>query len=290
MNMEQLMLWSEEALANHSPSPGTARDWKELADSCGNMFEPYVISVQGYAFGRTSPEPYPPAQKARRGRISDACFEPWMVSGTVSHGEFWTRSFSESPSAAAVCFLSDVLERGGQRELAPYFLSRKACLGILRRAERRGKGLPPMLKEALERQGGAVAFAQNQRAEVRLMEIPGAIAANQGTYQTSNICMYHNPAVMTMHQNQCGDVHVSEEMAGTLTSGSSVSRQQLVVTNYGEDVAGTLTARYDSSPGMMGGRNVVCMSDTQPNTAISENLCGTLTSRQYKDPPVVAYE
>jgi hypothetical protein len=31
-----------------------------------------------------------------------------------------------------------------------YYLSAKACEGILRRAERRGKQLPPMLKEALE--------------------------------------------------------------------------------------------------------------------------------------------
>jgi len=31
-------------------------------------------------------------------------------------------------------------------------LSPKACQGILRRAERRGKDLPPMLKAALEQQ------------------------------------------------------------------------------------------------------------------------------------------
>jgi hypothetical protein len=30
-----------------------------------------------------------------------------------------------------------------------YSLSQKACAGILRRAERRGKALPPMLYEAL---------------------------------------------------------------------------------------------------------------------------------------------
>jgi hypothetical protein len=31
-----------------------------------------------------------------------------------------------------------------------YYLSARACEGILRRAERRGKALPPMLREALE--------------------------------------------------------------------------------------------------------------------------------------------
>ena len=34
-----------------------------------------------------------------------------------------------------------------------YYLSARACLGILRRAEKRGKELPKELKEALERQG-----------------------------------------------------------------------------------------------------------------------------------------
>jgi hypothetical protein len=33
-----------------------------------------------------------------------------------------------------------------------YFLSKKACEGILRRAAKRGKQLPPMLTEALEAQ------------------------------------------------------------------------------------------------------------------------------------------
>jgi hypothetical protein len=33
-----------------------------------------------------------------------------------------------------------------------YYLSQKACQGILRRASARGKELPPMLKDALEKQ------------------------------------------------------------------------------------------------------------------------------------------
>ena len=37
-----------------------------------------------------------------------------------------------------------------------YYLSQKACLGILRRSEARGKELPPMLKKALQRQAQCV--------------------------------------------------------------------------------------------------------------------------------------
>jgi hypothetical protein len=51
-------------------------------------------------------------------------------------------------SSLLVASLSDVLETG---PVPPKFsLSAKACSGILRRAERRGKALPPMLKAALE--------------------------------------------------------------------------------------------------------------------------------------------
>jgi hypothetical protein len=44
--------------------------------------------------------------------------------------------------------LSDVLE-ASHRVPERYSLSQKACAGILRRAEKRGKKLPPMLEAAL---------------------------------------------------------------------------------------------------------------------------------------------
>lgn len=44
---------------------------------------------------------------------------------------------------------------GGRSELAKFYLSPRACDGILRRAERRGKPLPPELKMTLETQAGA---------------------------------------------------------------------------------------------------------------------------------------
>lgn len=62
-------------------------------------------------------------------------------------GECWTLSSSEYPSDAAVCFLSDILCQDAPRE---YFLTPTACEGIIRRAERRGRSLPPTLKGALE--------------------------------------------------------------------------------------------------------------------------------------------
>jgi hypothetical protein len=53
----------------------------------------------------------------------------------------------EFPNVAVESTLSQILEVNAPEK---YYLSAKACEGILRRAERRGKKLPPMLKEALE--------------------------------------------------------------------------------------------------------------------------------------------
>ena len=62
--------------------------------------------------------------------------------------EFLTLNTSVWHSEGSVCSLSDILETGDLTQR--YFLSSRACAGILRRAERRGKVLPPMLKIALE--------------------------------------------------------------------------------------------------------------------------------------------
>ena len=82
--------------------------------------------------------------------ISTASSLRWGSSGLGSRGVCWTHNSSEFPSDAVGSSLSHILERGN---LPPrFYLSPKACAGILRRAQRRGKELPPALKEALEAQ------------------------------------------------------------------------------------------------------------------------------------------
>ena len=56
------------------------------------------------------------------------------------------------PNGANVCSLSQVLETA--RIPSKYFLSAKACKGILRRAEKRGKQLPVHLERALQAVAG----------------------------------------------------------------------------------------------------------------------------------------
>lgn len=68
---------------------------------------------------------------------------------TVTHlpGKSWTVNTAEFLNEEKESTLSQILEVNAPEK---YYLSSRACQGILRRAERRGKELPPMLKEALE--------------------------------------------------------------------------------------------------------------------------------------------
>ena len=90
--------------------------------------------------------------------------EPLTVMGGLSLGELTTLKTGEKPSETAVqemlsvwgphsvaeeSRLSQILE---VNPLPKYNLTAKACLGILRRAERRGKDLPERLKAVLIRQ------------------------------------------------------------------------------------------------------------------------------------------
>lgn len=73
-------------------------------------------------------------------------------------GECMTRNTGESPNAAVVSRLSQILEATPQEK---YSLSAKACQGILRRAERRGKDLPETLKAVLLMQSKVCAGVNN---------------------------------------------------------------------------------------------------------------------------------
>ena len=70
-----------------------------------------------------------------------------MVMGGLSLGELTTLNTGESPNAVAESRLSQILEVAAPEK---YYLSAKACQGILNRANRRGKKLPEILQKALE--------------------------------------------------------------------------------------------------------------------------------------------
>lgn len=67
----------------------------------------------------------------------------------AQHGVSSTLNFSECPNVVKESSLSQVLITGSIPQ--KYFLSARACAGILARAQKRGKILPHSLKAALER-------------------------------------------------------------------------------------------------------------------------------------------
>ena len=76
----------------------------------------------------------------------------WLEAEDVtSPGECLTLNIGECPSVENVSSLLQILEKNNS-EIQRYYLSPKACQGILRRAKMSGKELPPELKTTLERQ------------------------------------------------------------------------------------------------------------------------------------------
>ena len=75
--------------------------------------------------------------------------EKWRTSGMGALTGFLTLNTSEFHSDGEECLLSDILTEIGDVPQR-FYLSQIACRGILRRAKKRNKTIPPSLKAALE--------------------------------------------------------------------------------------------------------------------------------------------
>ena len=72
----------------------------------------------------------------------------WVIESSMPNTLPWLKGVGGSFSLPCLVSLSQVLESGPVHQR--YFLSEKACSGILRRAEKRGKQLPETLRQALQ--------------------------------------------------------------------------------------------------------------------------------------------
>ncbi len=159
--------------------------------------------------GKTCPEPSP--AELPKAKTSGSCWKKWselkaipfqsldlnLDAGNLLGEFYWERispwlggslilNTGPAPlNAADVSSLSQILEERPPRK---YYLSRKACQGILRRASEREKELPDTLKRALETQSGMAqsdgkpieteAYHINQRDEgINLHGVSGALMA-----------------------------------------------------------------------------------------------------------------
>ncbi len=201
--------------------------------------------------------------------------------------------------------LSQILQDAPPRK---YYLSKTACLGILRRAGERGKELPPQLKAALMAQAGLIplaspasepiAFAANQRNEVRdLHDVAGALGAQPGMKQQTFIAQ----DCLTPWDTQQARIFTPESKAPTLASadggggrnpggllftagfcaGASPSAGNI---GYQEEIAPTLKAA--ASGNMM--PSILCLNDQGGSVmACSEDVAGTLRAQEHGHQPLV---
>ena len=229
-------------------------------------------------------------------------------------------NFSECPKGAVDSFLSQILVAAVPSK---YYLSKTACRGILRRAEERGKPLPPQLEVALKLQAGIVrpppgmlvsellrsmaeeetaasllmAFAANQRDEVRdLHDIAGALGAQPGMKQQTFVANCLNP-----WDPQQSRVFTPDSIAPTLASAdggggrnpgglvytagfSANAGSKAGSTGYDEEITPTL--KGTQSGGMM--PSVLCLNDQGGSVIdVSEDISGTLRAQEHGHQPLI---
>ena len=188
-------------------------------------------------------------------------------------GECWTLNTGECPNDVVESSLSQILQDDPPHK---YFLSRKACLGILRRAFERLKELPARLKRALQIQAGLIrpdgrptpleAYHINQRDEgIDLNGISGALMA------TSNMQMQ---TFVTQPSN-------GETVAG-FCAGASPTAGNI---GYQEECSPTLKAA-ESGTNMV--PSILCLNDQGGSVMdCTENMTGTLRAQEHGHQPLV---
>ena len=204
------------------------------------------------------------------------------------------------PSGAAGSILWSILE---EKPHPRYFLTKRACAGIIRRASERGKPLPEQLQIALEIQagirednhqptlGGAVAFAANQRDEVRdLHAVSSALGAQPGMKQQTFIA---NGGVPKGN----GDCILTENVHTALSAGGGQAGQGCPCVlaagfcgessksargiGYQEECAPTLKA-------VEKGPSVMCLNDQGGQVMdCTENITGTLRAQMHSHQPLI---
>lgn len=148
----QLTFLSAEPPASRSVSRASEKDWLTLAaTSCSHLALWLAATAPTGSYGKMSPA----FCHLTEGGILAPSSGCWQNSGMGSPTGFLTLNTSEhadtlgpSRNDGGVCSLSDILETGDVPQR--FYLTAKACQGILRRAAKRGKELPPKLANALQ--------------------------------------------------------------------------------------------------------------------------------------------
>jgi hypothetical protein len=142
---------AEGSPAKTCPSPDDEPDSQvnDPASSTSSPASQTLFNPDGFSL-RTYPDSSPRTAVG----TSESLLQRWPTSGTAWHGGFSTAVSSECRSDADACSssepsLTEILEPP-QNVPDRYSLSARAALGILRRADNRGRTLPSHLLAALE--------------------------------------------------------------------------------------------------------------------------------------------
>ena len=157
----QMSLFSE-APASHSALREREREWMTRVASWPSS--PLELLLEYARHGSCLKTSLDCCRRMRDGTLVPSSGR-WMSAGILEHGQALTHNSSGFRSGASACSLSDILETGDIPRR--YFLSSRACAGILRRAEKRGKELPPTLRRALEQVAGG--RNEPEKAEDRIL-------------------------------------------------------------------------------------------------------------------------
>jgi hypothetical protein len=174
VDTDQLILWSLEAPAKASPSPAEEKEWLQRAATWPSDLLNWLQHYAPAGFSsRTSPAYSAPLRtlcpirveyslkKDEKGNLvtmrtkeatSDVSLPRFQTSGIVEPTQALTLNISSWRNGGSVCSLSAILEDGKLPQ--QYYLTSRACKGIQRRAEKRGKTLPVPLAAALESVAG----------------------------------------------------------------------------------------------------------------------------------------
>ena len=293
--------------------------------------------------GKTSPVPSPAgSRKARTSesfskRSSELSSIPYMYldlsedAGNLLGESYWEirspwrgdalmLNTGVSPREERESSLWQILE---EQPHSRYYLTRKACLGILRRSAERGKELPPQLKEALEIQAGIrssdAIFLPDDDSEAPdspigfdgyngdlTGEVSSTLGTNCGMSSGRNgVIQPFAVGIDSKHACATGDVALTlSTTCGSSTGRNGVFLPMAFAQNQRDevrdlhDVAGALAAQ----PGMKqqtyitvppgpqedGDPPILCLNDQGGQFMhLTENVSGTLRAEEHGHQPIL---
>lgn len=213
-------------------------------------------------------------------------------------------NITEAPTNPNPSKLSEIL----QSDVDPkYFLSEKACRGILRRAHDRGKKLPEALKIALENQANGFNIPVNG-GTYRKQAHPRNANEGQGWEETDTsdtLNVFDNGEARTPNlivdpvpfaQNEREEVRDLGDKSGSLSASGGSHQQTYVATvepgiasrdggHYYEDVSGTLRAEPGDNQ-----MSVVLNDQGGQSINVEDDLSPTLRAEDHGHAPCVMEE